>query len=219
MPLVRLKIDVSPFMTKDYTGKFVKSMLIYANPELENVFEDKKYPSPKPIRITPLLSGENEVPIYPKAVITKFGESSGRPKKEPSPIEVRGIYHIYIGYYSQLEPQLHIAFSRLMSGIEFEYGTRVRVRLLEYESIEQSVPKDFNSVKIYFITPAIFVDPFIKISQIEKDRTKRFLPFPPIIFSVNVYDLFKEKYKRNIIRLSYSLVESHTALNTVTKVW
>lgn len=213
MTLIRLKLKVSPFITTDFTGKFVKSLLITANPELEKIFEDKKYPSPKPLRITPLLEGKNEVPVYPKVI------NSTKPKENPSPISVGGIYSIYLGYGQSLEPQISLTISKLLSGVELEYGSKVSVRLLEYERIEQEVPDSFNSVKIYFISPAIFVDPFRKFSQIEKGREKRFIPFPPIIFSVNVYDLFKDKYKRNIIRLSYALVESHTILNTVSRVW
>jgi CRISPR/Cas system endoribonuclease Cas6 (RAMP superfamily) len=63
------------------------------------------------------------------------------------------------------------------------------------------------------------VDPFVKLSKLDRDRAKRFVPYPPLIFSVNVYDVFRKTYGRNIIRLSYALVESHTVLNTVTKVW
>ncbi|MQL56640.1 CRISPR system precrRNA processing endoribonuclease RAMP protein Cas6 [Acidianus ambivalens] len=213
MPLIRLKLNISPFITTDFTGKFVKSFLITANRELEEIFEDKKYPSPKPLRITPLLEEENEVPIYPKVI------NRPKPKDNPSPINIGGVYYVYLGYEQSLEPKINLAIAKLLGGVQLEYGNKVNVKLLEYERIENNVPKDFNSVKIYFISPAIFVDPFVKISQIEKDRAKRFIPFPPLIFSVNVYELFKDKYKRNIIRLSYSLVESHTVLNTVSRVW
>ena len=212
--LVRLKVKVSPFITTDYTGKFVKTLLITANPELEKIFEDKKYPSPKPLRITPLLKGDDEVPVYPKVI----GKAE-KPKEKPSPISVGGEYYVYIGYDASLEEQVSIAITRLLGGVEVDYGGKVGVRLLEFERVEQKVPKEFDAVKVYFISPAVFVDPFVKITQTDKDRAKRFLPFPAFIFSVNVYELFKDKYKRNIIRLSYSLVESHTVLNTVKKVW
>lgn len=213
MPLIRLKLKVSPFITNDFTGKFVKTLLMTANPELEKIFEDKKYPSPKPLRITPLLEGEKEVPVYPKAINT------AKPKESPSPISVGGVYTIYLGYEQSLEPQISLTIAKLLGGVEVEYGSKVNVKLLEYERVEQEVPSSFKSVKVYFVSPAIFVDPFIKVSQIEKDRAKRFVPFPPLIFSVNVYELFKDTYKRNIIRLSYTLVESHTILNTVSRVW
>jgi hypothetical protein len=219
MPLIRLKLKISPFITTDFTGKFVKTLLINTNPELEKIFEDKKYPSPKPLRITPLLEDKKEEPVYPKVVITRFGEVAGKPKNSPNPISINGLYHVYIGYEKSLEPEINLTITKLLGGVELKYGNDVRVKLIEYEKVEQEVPREFNSVKVYFITPAIFVDPFVKVSQTDKDRAKRFIPFPPLIFSVNVYDLFKETYKRNIIRLSYSLIESHTILNTVTKVW
>ncbi|ADX82116.1 CRISPR system precrRNA processing endoribonuclease RAMP protein Cas6 [Sulfolobus islandicus] len=213
MPLIRLKLSISPFITTDFTGKFVKSFFIAANRELEEIFEDKKYPSPKPLRITPLLEEKKEVPIYSKVI------NRPKPKDNPSPISIGGVYYVYLGYEQSLEPKINLTVAKLLGGVQLEYGKKVNVKLLEYERIENDVPKDFNSVKIYFISPAIFVDPFVKVSQIEKDRVKRFIPFPPLIFSVNVYELFKDKYKRNIIRLSYSLVESHTVLNTVSRVW
>jgi len=218
MPLIRLRLMISPFITTDFTGKFVKTLLINANPELERVFEDKDYPSPKPLRITPLLKGENEEPVYPK-VVSRFGGAAGKPKNSPSPIGVDGLYHVYIGYREGLEPEVSVAIARLLGGVELKYGSDVRVKLVEYERVEQEVPREFSSVKVYFISPAVFVDPFAKVFQANKDRAKRFVPFPPLIFSVNVYDVFKEDYERNIMRLSYSLVESHTVLNTVTKAW
>jgi len=219
MPLVRLKLRVSPFVTTDFTGKFVKTLLINANPNLERIFEDKRTPSPKPLRITPLLEDGTEEPVYPKVVIRRFGEAAGKPKSSPNPIAVNGLYHVYVGYESGLEPEVDLAVTKLMGGVELEYGSQVRVRLVEYEKVEQRVPREFSSVKVYFITPAVFVDPFVKLSKLDGDRAKRFVPYPPLIFSVNVYDVFRKTYGRNIIRLSYALVESHTVLNTVTKVW
>lgn len=219
MPLVRLRIHVSNFVTREFTGKFVKTMLMAANPKLQEVFENWNRPMPKPIRITPLLEGDEERPVYPRIVITKFGESSGKPKDEPKPIIVGGDYHVYIGYRDVLEPQVSLAIAKLLNGVEFEYGSRVSARLLEYERLGQEVPEEFKSVRVYFITPAVFVDPFAKISLAARDRVRRFIPHPAVVFSVNVYDVFRDEYVRNIARLSYSLVESHTVLNTVTKVW
>ncbi|GAB6945120.1 CRISPR system precrRNA processing endoribonuclease RAMP protein Cas6 [Vulcanisaeta sp. JCM 14467] len=221
MPLIKLKIYVSHFVTKDFTGKFVKTILMNANPELQSIFEGKDQPTPKPIRITPLLNEGDEKPVYPRIIITRFGESSGRPRQEPKPISVGGAYNVYIGYREPLELQIALAVSRLTSGLEFDYGSsRVKVKLIEYERIDTTAPEDFNSVRVYFITPALFVDPFAKISLAEsRDKARRFIPHPAVVFSVNVYDIFKDEYVRNIIRLSYALVESHTILNTVTKTW
>lgn len=220
MPLVKLKIYVSRFVTRDYTGKFVKTMLMTANPELQGVFASGNQLTPKPIRITPLLEENVERPVYSRVVITRFGESSGKPKQEPKPISVGGVYNVYIGYRESLESQVGLIISKLTSGVEFDYGSRVKVKLIEYERINILVPEDFGSVSVYFVTPAVFVDPFAKISLAESsDRARRFIPHPAVVFSVNVYDVFRDEYVRNIARLSYSLVESHTVLNTVTKTW
>ena len=211
--LVKLTIHVTPFLTADFTGKFVKTLLIAANPELEPVFEDKKSPTPKPIRITPLID-QRGVPVYPKVIAE--GDEVGRPRGPPMPIEVGGTYYIYIGYRQELGPQVDRVVSRLVGGVELDYGTRVRVALRGYEIVEHGVKGDFSSVKVHFVTPAVFVDPFRGKS---KDRAKRFLPFPGVVFSVNVYELFRERYMRGVLAVSHALVESHSAIDTVRRVW
>ena len=206
--LVKLTLHVTPFLTADFTGKFVKTLLMKANPDLEPVFEDRKTPTPKPIRITPLIDRRG-VPVYPRA-------EGKKPDNPLAPIEVGGTYHVYLGYRQDIAPQVSAAVARLMGGVELDYGTKVRVTLRGYEVVETEVPASFRAVKVRFVTPAVFVDPFRGKAE---DRAKRFLPFPGVVFSVNVYELFRKKYMSGILAVSHALVESHTAMDTVRRVW
>ena len=206
--LVRLTLQVTPFLTADYTGKFVKTLLMAANPELGQVFEDRKSPTPKPIRITPLIDRRG-LPVYPRA-------APERPKAPPVPVQVGGTYHVYLGYRQGLEPQVGVAVSRLMSSVDLDYGTKVRVTLRGYEVVGTEIPASFRAVRVRFVTPAVFVDPFRGKAE---GRAKRFLPFPGVVFSVNVYELFRKKYMRGVLAVSHALIESHTALDTAKRVW
>ncbi|ADB86688.1 CRISPR system precrRNA processing endoribonuclease RAMP protein Cas6 [Saccharolobus islandicus] len=214
--LIRITAAVSKFITADYTAKFVKAVLIKANKYMEEVFESEKYPSPKPILITPLIK---ENPVYPKVIIRNFGMSE-KPKTPPKPIEIYGEYDFFIGMKSDIvEPEVMKAVTSLMGGVKVTYGNfEVTVKLKGFEEIERKVEKA-RSYVVKFVTPAVFRDPFEKIADLKTEKIRRFIPFPPFIFSVNIYELFRATYKRDVIRLAYSLIESHNNLNTITKVW
>lgn len=217
-----LRVEVEfpePFLTADYTGKLVKTVLLASNPALAEVFEGKMKVTPKPLRITPLLK-EGDEAIYPKVVVTSFGRSK-KPSNSPTPIQVKGRYYFYIGYESSLKAEVHKAIAGLFSGVQFEYGKfKVKVRAVGMqEENYEDFPLNFSEVRVKFVTPCLFKDPFEKLSDLEKEKARRFLPFPPFIFSTNVFEVFRATYKRNVIRLAYGLIESHNNLNTVTKVW
>ncbi|BCS94303.1 MAG: CRISPR-associated endoribonuclease Cas6 [Metallosphaera javensis (ex Sakai et al. 2022)] len=216
--LYQIKVKLSKFKTIDYTGKLVKAILIQANDKMEEVFESEKYPSPKPIRITPIY--KDNQPIYSKVIVKKFGKDK-KPDFSPKEIEINGEYTFYVGIKQELYIELQKTLTKLMSGIDFDYGSyRVSAKITAFEEKEPTINENFHTLKIKFNSPSIFRDPFTRIASIERKTTeKRFLPFPPFIFSVNVYEINREIYKRNIIRLAYSLVESHNNLNTVMKVW
>ncbi len=217
--LIKVRVNFSdPFLTIDFTGKLVKTMLINSNPELQDVFEGKKKVYPKPLRITTLLK-ENDEAIYPKVVVKGFAKSL-KPKNPPSTIQIKGNYYFYVGYESSLNVDVHKALVKLFSGLNFNYGQfNVRVKAIGMEEVEVSFPSTFSEVKVKLVTPSVFKDPFEKLSDLDKIKVKRFLPFPPFMFSTNVYEIFRDTYKRNIIRLAYSLIETHNNLNTITKVW
>ncbi|MCH1770472.1 MULTISPECIES: CRISPR system precrRNA processing endoribonuclease RAMP protein Cas6 [Metallosphaera] len=216
--LYQIKIKLSKFRTVDYTGKLVKAILIQANDKLEELFESEKYPSPKPIRITPIF--KDKQPIYSKVIVKKFGEDR-KPNFPPREIEINGEYTFFIGVKDEVNIELQKALTNLIKGIDFDYGSyRVSAKMIEFEEKEPTIQENFHILKIKFNSPCVFRDPFTRIASMERKSTeKRFLPFPPFIFSVNVYEISREIYKRNIIRLAYSLVESHNNLNTVMKVW
>ncbi|QIW22844.1 CRISPR system precrRNA processing endoribonuclease RAMP protein Cas6 [Sulfolobus sp. S-194] len=221
-----IRVNVSRFITTDYTGKFVKALLIQANPELEEIFEKQlKELNPKPIRITPLLKYSNKeknngltsiplptIPIYLKSY-------SNNDKKIP--LEIGGEYYFLVGINNALKPQLSKALINLSSGIKMKYGEfEVKVRMREYQLVEVTdPPSNFTTLKVKFISPTLFRDPFSYIAGVERDRLKRFLPLPPVIFSVNVYELLRARYGKTIIRLGYAFRETPDILRNVKVVW
>lgn len=213
--LHKLKIRIEkPFLTVDFTGKFVKSLLIEANPAFKDVFENPSYPTPKPIRITPLLQGEEKFPkisAYPKV----FND-----KGTIRPIEIKGDYYFLIGINSGLNRELHVAIANLFAGIDFKYGDfDVFVKATGYEQTDVQFSSNFKTLYIKFISPSLFKDPFSRIAGLKDGFLNRFAPIPPFIFSVNAYELFREKYTKTIVRLGYAFYESFNNLGTVKRVW
>ncbi|AWR98123.1 CRISPR system precrRNA processing endoribonuclease RAMP protein Cas6 [Acidianus sulfidivorans JP7] len=214
--LYKLKIAVSPFRTTDYTGKFIKTLLMNANPAFKEVFENPSYPTPKPIRVTPLLKGEEKFPtqaIYPKAF--KRGDDSSPPS-----LNIGGEYYFLVGIRSDLQKDFMQALGNLFLGVKLHYGNfDVFVKVIGYEQIDVNYHMDYQYLYVKFISPAIFSDPFSRIAGVKRDKIKRFAPIPPIIFSTNVYELLKERYSKTIIRLAYAFYESHINLETVKRIW
>ncbi|TRM81682.1 CRISPR-associated protein Cas6 [Sulfolobus sp. F3] len=189
------------------------------NPNLNEIFQGEKKVYPKPLRITSLLKDNNEA-VYPKRIVTNFSVDS-KPKEPPKPITIRGAYWFYVGYETSLEPEISKAIASIFSGFNMRYGEfdlKIKAVELSQESFDD-FPTEFSQVRVKLITPSLFKDPFEKLASVDRIKTRRYLPFPPFIFSTNVFEIFRETYKRNIIRLSYGLLESHNNLNTATKVW
>ncbi|QGA53940.1 CRISPR system precrRNA processing endoribonuclease RAMP protein Cas6 [Sulfolobus sp. E5-1-F] len=210
---------ISPFITSDYTGKFVKSLLINANPSFTDVFENPSYPTPKPIRITPLLRGDEKFPtqaIYPK----KFSRNNNNKDDQIPSIQIGGEYYFLVGIRSDLQKDLMQALANLFTSIKFKYGNfDVSVKVIGYEQIDVSYPVNYDYLYIKFISPTIFNDPFSRIAGVDRENIKRFSPIPPIIFSTNVYEILREKYGKTTIRLGYAFYESHNNIETVKRIW
>jgi len=213
--LHKFKIQVEkPFLTIDFTGKFVKTLLINANPTLNDVFENPSYPTPKPIRVTPLLRGDENFPriaVYPKTF---------RKEEKVSPIEVKGDYYFLVGIRSDLNRELQIAIANLFAGVNLKYGSfDVSVKAIGYEQMDVSFPTNYKALYIKFISPSVFRDPFSRIAGVKNDKVKRFTPIPPYIFSLNVYELLRERYTKTVVRFGYAFFESHNNLETVRRIW
>ncbi|QXJ32097.1 CRISPR system precrRNA processing endoribonuclease RAMP protein Cas6 [Saccharolobus shibatae] len=219
--LHKLKVLVSQFITSDYTGKFVKSLLINANPSFNEIFENSSYPTPKPIRITPLLRGDGKFPtqaIYPK----KFSNNSSNKEhnSQLSTIQIGGEYYFLVGIRSDLQKDFLEALGKLFVGVKFKYGNfDVSVKVTGYDQIDVSYPTDYQYLYIKFISPSVFSDPFSRIAGVSREKIKRFIPIPPIIFSTNVYELLRERYGKSIIRLGYAFYESHNNIETIKRIW
>jgi len=213
--LHKFKIRVEkPFLTLDFTGKFVKTLLINANSAFKDIFENPSYPTPKPIRVTPLLRGDERFPtqaIYPKT----FNKNN-----KISPIEIKGDYYFLVGIRNDLNKELQIAIANLFAGLNFKYGNfDVSVKAIGYEQLDVSFPTKYKALYIKFISPCIFRDPFSRIAGVKSDRAKRFAPIPPYVFSLNVYELLRQRYTKTIVRLGYAFYESHNNLETVKRIW
>lgn len=224
--LVKLVISFSEpraIAVNTYTGKLIKTLLMVANPELATVFSHDKVPSPKPLHTTPLYE-ENRgkvTVLYPKYVVRQVGEEVKNisPMVSPIMLEAGKEYAFYVGYHISYENEVIKAISKLIAPTELEFGDyRLKLRLLRFQYVDVNIPKEFNYVKVKLMAPALFRDPFAKLAQLD-DEKRRFVPFPPFMFSVNVYELFREKYKTNIIKLAYSLIESHHNMETFMKVY
>ncbi|BFH74690.1 hypothetical protein SJAV_26340 [Sulfurisphaera javensis] len=172
--LHKVKIKVSDFVTADYTGKFVKALLINANPSFQEVFENPSYPTPKPIRITPLLRGDDTFPteaIYPKS----FKKPEGKIN-----IDIRGEYYFLVGIRSDLNQQFMLALSKLFTGLTFKYGEfEVNVSATGYEQFPVDFPKYYDYLVVKFISPSVFNDPFSRIAGLKRKRSKGLLQFHP----------------------------------------
>jgi len=213
--LHKFKIRVEkPFLTFDFTGKFVKTLLMNANPSFTDVFENPSYPTPKPIRVTSLLRGNEKFPmqaIYPKT----FNKD-----RKVFPVEIKGEYYFLVGINSDLNRELQIAIANLFAGVNFKYGNfDVSVKATGYEQMDVSFPTNYNSLYIKFITPSFFRDPFSRIAGVKEEKVRRFAPIPPFIFSLNVYELLRQKYTKTVVRLGYAFYESHNNLETVKRIW
>jgi len=89
-----------------------------------------------------------------------------------------------------------------------------------YQEVEVGEPpSNFSELKIRFISPSLFRDPFSYIAGVKNDGLKRFLPVPPVVFSVNVYELLRAKYRKTVIRLGYAFRETPDVLRNVKVIW
>jgi len=140
--------------------------------------------------------------------------------KKIFPIEIKGEYCFLVGINSDLNRELQIAIANLFVGVNFKYGNfDVDVKATGYEQMDVSFPTNYNSLYIKFITPSFFKDPFSRIAGVKEEKVRRFAPIPPYIFSLNVYELLRQKYTKTVVRLGYAFYESHNNLETVKRIW
>ncbi|ADI31607.1 CRISPR system precrRNA processing endoribonuclease RAMP protein Cas6 [Staphylothermus hellenicus] len=196
-----------------YTGKVVKTLLISAEPGLEDVFSANY--NPKPIAISTLAKRVNNKYLY----LWKKSGSDVVLKVDPG-----DIVEFWTGFTEDIASKMVEALTGL-DGLEL-FNTKWS--LLEYniESYKlpakpEEVPLDYRlddavAVKVEFRTPALLLDPY------KKTIYKRFLPTPGNVFSYNIGDLLRltrdKEYIEVVILVNALLNETYTVLKTVKPV-
>ncbi len=203
--------DYSPLPA--FTGKFVKSLLIEANPKIKTIFESRI--QPKPISISTLYRIVNGKRIY----LWKIAGKNTRFQAKPG---VR--YYFEIGFSEDVltivnDTILNIDGVKLLDAkwylVEVEFEIH-KLPVKEEGFLNKYSIEGKKSVKIEFRTPALLLDPY------KKTRVKRFLPLPGIVFSYNIGELLRlgrgKEYFGSIILVNSILNETYHILNTVKPI-
>ncbi len=197
-----------------FTGKVIKSLLIKANPAIEEIFSGRY--TPKPIHVSTLIRiRDNGRYMY---LWKKYG-----PEQD---ISMRlGIGQTAMFHIGFTEDVSHKVIDALMNldGVEL-FNARWNVIEYEVEKINlptTDIPRQYSlddaiAIKVEFRTPTLFLDPY------KPSRYKRFLPLPGIVFSYNVGDLLRMErgsdYIETINLLNALLNETYSALETVKPI-
>ncbi|ALU12703.1 hypothetical protein EYM_06625 [Ignicoccus islandicus DSM 13165] len=204
---VRIKASITPMELDDFSGKIVKSYLICVNESFEKPLSQEG--GLKEVHVTPLF-GPNGTPIYPKALVKCSFCKDRRPsgKKfvrvpEETFFEVAGPSALIDSLYE-------------FSHCKFKFKGAL-VEMETYKVEEVSLPKDFGeAILVKMRGPVVLRDPWHKPGEALRSR---FLPSPSHLFSVNVYSIFREKYFEALKALERGLVEDHSTLHSIGKVW
>ncbi len=196
-----------------FTGKVVKSLLIKANPVLEEVFSGKY--SPKPIHLSTFARVVDGKMIF-------MWKKSGVDEDVSMRLGMGQEAMFYIGFTEDVAHQVMDALSNL-DGVELfnvkwvlvEYGIEC------YKLPSKDIPvryrlDNIEAVKVEFRTPTLLLDPY------KKTRYRRFLPLPGIVFSYNIGDLLRMERSRDYIEtvdlVNALLNETYSALETTKTV-
>ena len=203
---VRVELELTPTVFKDYTAKIVKSYLICVDPSFKEVFSTEG--GLKEVHITPLLDERGHA-IYPKRVVKCSFCKDSKPGGEG---EVKLPKRAYFEL-SGPEELVMRAFS--FGDCKLKLGkAELEIKSLGAEEFNVEVELS-EAVSIKFRGPAVLRDPWL----IGRGLRTRFLPTPINLFSTNAYFLYREKYKEVLMEIDESLVEDHSSLHSVGKVW
>ncbi len=195
-----------------FTGKVVKSLLIRANPVVEEVFSGRY--TPKPIHLSTLVRVEDGRLYY---MWKKHGSEEASMRLGMGQEAL-----FFLGFTEDIAHQVLDALANL-DGVEL---FNVKWRLIEYgvESYRlptDSVPRKYSlegveAVKIEFRTPTLLLDPY------KKSRYRRFLPVPGIVFSYNIGDLLRMERGRDYLEtvnlVNALLNETYSVLDTAKSI-
>jgi len=203
---IKVALKTRPFVYSNYTAKIVKSFLICLNPKFEEPLSSEG--GYKEIHVTPLLDEEGKA-IYPKKVVTC---SFCKDKKPKGPVKVAVPSKVYF----------EVAGPRELVEELFNYGScmlkvgekEVPFEIVGAERLEPWVELG-EALLIKFRGPAVLRDPW----TIGMGLRSRFLPTPSNLLAVNAYALFKNRMEEVLLEVERSLVEDHSALHSLGKVW
>ncbi len=196
-----------------FTGKVVKSLLIKANPTMEEIFGGKYHP--KPIHVSTLVRVDGGRRTY-------LWKKAGGKKEITMRLGIGQEALFYIGF---TEDVAHKVFDAIASidGVEVFHA---KWALVEYsiEAIKlptEEPPAEYSldnaeAIVVEFRTPVLLLDPY------KESRFKRFLPLPGITFSYNIGDLLRmersREYMETVDLVNALLNETYSALETVKSV-
>lgn len=197
-----------------FSGKLVKTLLIRANPSLDQVFSSRTL-NPKPIHVSPLGYIDNRGRM-------RFLWKSLKKSSEVMRVVGGMKYFFHVGFEESIEHQVLEVMYRL-DGVE-AYGTRWFVEEIDYRTIELPTQNPHirisggDSVVVEFRSPVNIIDPY------KKTRYRRFLPVAGFLFSYNIGDLARvmqrdELYWKLVNLVNAVLQETHTVWETVNKTY
>lgn len=209
---VRLQVDREAVLPP-FTGKVVKSLLISAEPGLEEVFSSMY--NPKPVAISTLAKRSDSKYLF----LWKKSGSDMIVK-----VDAGDIVEFWTGFSEDTASKVFEALSNL-DGIEL-FNTKWFLLEYEVESYKlpakpEDIPLDYRldeaeAVKVEFRTPALLLNPY------KKSKFKKFLPTPGNVFSYNIGDLLRltrdNEYIKVVNLLNALLNETYTVLETVRPV-
>ena len=197
-----------------FTGKVVKSLLIQANPSIEEVFSGRY--TPKPIHVSTLIR------IDGSSRRVYLWKRYGSKQELTMRLGTGQTTMFYIGFTEDIA---HKVINALMNLNDIELFN-AKWSLIEYGVEKYSLPAEhipgqFSidnavAIKVEFRTPTLLLDPY------KTSKYKRFLPLPGIVFSYNVGDLLRMERNRDYIEtinlLNAVLNETYSALETVKPI-
>ncbi|HIQ10471.1 MAG TPA: CRISPR system precrRNA processing endoribonuclease RAMP protein Cas6 [Pyrodictium sp.] len=204
----------------DYTAKLLKTLLIKANPRLEQYFQPQRGAPPKPIHITALFVEDTKTrALYPHTL---------NPQKPPKlvTLEAGKPYTAYLGARQETIEELGKALAILAGGIEIQHHNEpVAIRLVE---ISQTAHLDTTNpptiidrktiaIKAVWATPTIPANPWNR-----ETKHRPLLPAPSYIFAVNALELSQgnqRKYEKLIKIVEKVLQPTYAALKTTKITW
>ncbi len=224
------RVCVSPdsaAVLPSFTGKAVKTLLIKANPRLEDVFAKelkvnvggREARAPKPIHVTPLYRL-----VERNGRITEhyLWKKAGARETPPLTVEPGEKLFFHVGFTEEIE---YMVLDALQSLDMIEaYNTKWLLLEVEVDSSTE-LPSENPPIKlepgeavvVEMKTPALLLDPY------KPTPYARFLPTPGILLAYNVGDLIRstsrgKEYLEAVAAIERALNETWKAVNTVRAV-